>query len=327
MSSRRFIDRGFWKCPELNGCSMGARLLAIYMFGEECDDFGRVRDDSYRLKHGCFPDDGLDHETVDGFVSELVGADFLARYEALDGTPLLWIRHFHDYQPMKYHAKSRLDRHPDDEFEVIDTKRVKGKTLQDSRPLAPAGNVYGNCDNLRQFAGTCRNLRKLRTPIPTPIPIPTPAQASAPEGQRAPPVAGTDKDLSASAAQPSPDDAGSALPDGRTPDAPEAESMEDNGAFDRADDPKEASRLWAYVSNEFRLWNGYAPEERLKATALARGMMSSHEDRLLVLASVFDTTRETAKTPEKRWAVFGKKLKGRGGGSKAAVKWAKGRVG
>lgn len=101
----------------------------------------------------------------------------------------------------------------------------------------------------------------------------------------------------------------------------------DNESFDQADDPKTAIKVWATAKNEFDVWNGYDPAERLKATAEARGKMLTHDGRVRVLAAIFDAITATKIEPEKRWAAFRKKLKGRGGGSPDGRRWAKGITG
>lgn len=414
MASRRFVDRGFWKCRELNGCSVHARLLAIYLFSDEADDFGRIKDDPYRMQHGCFSDTKLAEGEVKDFVDELVDAGFIKRYFARGGRPLLWLPTFQQYQPRKYWATSYLDRHPDDDFEVVDTKMVDGRKLKQNRPLAPMGHVKGNCAFSPQSATTCANSPQVASPIPTPIPIPmseprrktsrrvgngvplndgtgTTDNIKPPEGVAAEdwrrllrltsewPVAGKDGGLvklETILRANGPKDAerwvrkadkgwrGGALskvgkpglpwavlgkgyepPDGGVADATPRKSgpvealggilkstltkKQDtaDGTFERADNPEEASRIWRVVENVFDTWNGYDPAERPKATAEARGTMSTHDGRVKVLAAIFDAVTVTKDEPEKRWAAFRKKLKRRGGGSPEGRRWAKGITG
>lgn len=178
MASRRFVDRGFWTCRELNRCSVHARLLAVYLFSSEADDFGRIKDDPYRMQHGCFPDEKLAQGEVEDFVDELVEAGFVKRYFARDDRPLLWLPTFQQYQPRKYWATSYLDRHPDDDFVVVDAKTVKGKKIKESRPLSPMGHVSGTCAVSPQSATTCDKSPQVASPIPIPIPIPMSARDS-----------------------------------------------------------------------------------------------------------------------------------------------------
>lgn len=154
---------------------------------------------------------------------------------------------------------------------------------------------------------------------------PDTARTSAPKGQRAPSDAATDKTLQPSAAKSSADDAEAAAPYGRGSDAPTANSMEENGdgAFDRADDPQEAARIWGMIEKELQQWNGHDPGEQKAARALARGLMRTHEEHVDVLMAVWDTVYSTKTTVEDRWQTFGKLLKDRGGGSLDARAWAK----
>lgn len=163
MPSRRFVDRGFWKCRELNGHSAHARLLAIYLFSEEADDYGRCKDDPYRFRHGAFPDDRLTDEDVLGLVEELVDAGFLARYESRAGRPLLWIRRFIEYQPMRYRAASHLDRHPDDQQEIV------GRDGKATGVLAPVGCTPAQHGTARECAEQSGAVRECSAPIPRPI--------------------------------------------------------------------------------------------------------------------------------------------------------------
>ncbi len=328
MASRRFVDRGFWKCRELNQAGSRTRLLFIYLFGEECDDFGRVKDDPYLMRRGCFSDEDVSEADVKTMLDTLVDAGLLVRYLARDETPLLWLPTFHDYQPMGYWAVSRLDRHPDDEFEAFDWLGPRNKRVKTPRPLSPMGHEYGcahspakSCVNSHGLPQSDENLD------PNTYTHTNAVRPGAPEGQRAEAV--TTTDLSASAAKSDSGDAEAALPTGGGTDAPTMDSIhdEDNGTFERADDPETASRIWTIAKNEFDVWNGYDPAERLKATAEACGKMLTHEGRVRVLAAIFDAVTATKIEPEKRWSAFRKKLKGRGGGTVAGRKWAKGITG
>jgi len=292
---------------------MGAAFffMGLVTHDELTDDYGRGREDYHRMHRLLFagrPE--ITQEIVRGWFDELAaaldgrGVGLVRRYIDTEGLDLFELPSFVRRQPMKYRRKSILD-----EYVVPETPQT-----------APS------CDKLPQLAETCGNLRNIGDGIDVPIDTPT-VPPGAPEGQRAEADTATDNDLKPFGARSRPDAAETAAPIGRGSDAPEENSMDGDGSFERADDPAEASRLWKYVENEFRLWNGYAPEEKRKATAIARGMMDAHEGRVKVLASVFDTARDTDNSPEKRWATFGKKLKGRGGGSKDAKRWAKGITG
>ena len=161
MSSRRFVDRGFWKCRDLNKADARTRLLFIYLFGEECDDFGRVKDDPYLMRRGCFSDDDVTEDEVKAMLDALASTGFVKRYLARDETPLLWLPTFHDYQPMGYWAISRLDRHPDDEFEAFDWLGANNKKIKTPRPLSPVGHEYGILHNSTEVDVTSGELRKV----------------------------------------------------------------------------------------------------------------------------------------------------------------------
>lgn len=184
MASRRFIDRGFWKCRELNQANTETRLLFVYLFGEEVDDFGRVKDDPYLMRRGCFSDDDVSEAEVRAMLDALIDAGLVKRYLARDETPLLWLPTFHDYQPMGYWAISRLDRHPDDEFEAFDWIGPRGKKIKTPRPLSPIGHEYGILHNPTESGISCRNPTEVDTPIPIPIPIPKPVPTSSPSRRR-----------------------------------------------------------------------------------------------------------------------------------------------
>lgn len=327
MASRRFIDRLFWKCRELNQAPARTRLLFIYLFGEEADDFGRAKDDPYLMKRGCFSDDDVAEADVAAMLDELVKVGLVSRYLARDESPLLWLPTFHDYQPMGYWLKSRLDRHPDDDFEAFDWIGARNKRVKTARPLCPVGHVYANCHNPTESDTIQQNLAKVDTPIPIPIPIPTPVPAGAPKGQRAEPDTATD--LEAFAAEPLPGNAEAALPFGGGTDAPTTDSKRDNdhGAFDEADDPAEASRIWGIVETQLHTWNGHDPGEQRKARAKARGMMRSHEGQVDVLSAMYDSIYATKTKVDERWYTFGQLLKNRRSGSPEARKWAKGITG
>lgn len=332
MASRRFIDRGYWRCRELNKAGARTRLLFIYLFGEEADDFGRVKDDPYLMKRGCFSDEDVTEEDVAAMIETLVDAGLLIRYLARDETPLLWLPTFQDYQPMGYWAKSRLDRHPSDDFEAFDWIGPRNTRVKTPRPLSPMGHEYACAHSPTKSCEVLRNPMESGVNLdPYTYTHTNAVRAGAPVGQRAEPVTTTDKseDSEASAAKPDSVAAGTAAPDGRGPDAPTIDSddheegHEDNGAFERADDPAAASKVWTMANQEFNVWNGYDPGERLKATAIARGKMLTHEGRVKVLVALFDAVAATKVAPEKRWATFRRRLKGRGGGSAEANRWAK----
>ena len=292
MPSRRFVDRGFWRCQELNKLGSDARLLAIYLFSDEADDFGRLREDSYHLRHCCFPDSAHTDDGVVRMISALVGAGFLARYFSRAGKPLLWIRRFQDYQPMRYWAISRLDRHPDDEFEAFDTK----KGIREARPLAPMGRLEETCANVAESGAGCANPRQPDAPIP--IPIPAPAPDAAPSRARGGPGA----------------------------EEATTTTKDTNGAFDGADDVKAASVVWNAFSCECRAFNGHDEPSRLASTAIARGMMGTHEGRVTALAAVWVTIKDTQKKPKEAWATLRERLRNKGGGKRvwqAGRKWAK----
>jgi hypothetical protein len=294
MASRRFVDRGFWKCRELNGLPATTRLLAIYLFSDEADDFGRAKADPYRLRSGCFPDDEITDAEIETMVDALADAGFVKRYFARDGRPLLWLPTFHDYQPMRYWAISRLDRHPDDDFEAVDTKMVKGKKSRISRPIAPLGHIEATCHNSPKVAESCENSPQSASPIPIPIPIPTPVPVGAPEGQRA--VPDTANGLSASAAEPLDVDAGTAHPEGRGPDAPATNGADsDNGsdghdsdhdALSGADDPKAASGALTLFERLTSAYNGSDSKlPQIKSTARAKSLVLTYEGRVGLLAT------------------------------------------
>lgn len=94
MASRRFIDRGFWRCPELNECSAEARLLGIYLLTTDRED-GCVPNDPPRFNEDCFKSEGLQVEWVEDFVDELVCAGLLGR-ELRRNLPMLRILKFAD---------------------------------------------------------------------------------------------------------------------------------------------------------------------------------------------------------------------------------------
>jgi hypothetical protein len=264
MPSRRFIDRGFWKSRELNANGARARLLAVYLFSEEADDFGRVKDDPYRLRHGGFPDDDVSDAEIVGMVDVLEKGGFVARYFARDGRPLLWIRRFHDYQPMKYHAVSRLDRHPEDTFEVIDKK----KGVETPRPLAPVGYVAEDSGKFPQVAETSGKFpQSAETPHPnTNTHTNTqPAPDAAPSRARGGPVAA------------------------ETTSSEKSADDKANGGFEGADDPAEAASAMAIFKGKTSLWNGAGTGERRRATAQARGMVGTYEGRVSLLAAVAES--------------------------------------
>ncbi|MDK1020061.1 MAG: hypothetical protein QGD90_00295 [Candidatus Hydrogenedentes bacterium] len=100
-------------------------------------------------------------------------------------------------------------------------------------------------------------------------------------------------------------------------------NITDNESFDQADNPTEAARVWREVTAAFRLWNGQEPAETLEATAEARGKMLTYDGQVKVLVAIFDAVSATKAKPDRRWAAFRKKLKGRGGGSADGRRWAK----
>jgi len=305
MSRQRFIYPEIWRSEQFLALSMQARLLFIGIFST-ADDYGRHKASALSLKAEVFPADACTPEQITAWRTEIAERGMIRLYVDDDGSEILDIPSWAKFQKPRHVSESRMPEYPgagELRTATANPRQTAGETP--STPGAPpADDGCGVEKSGVVFART-----------------------SAPEGQRAPSDATTDNDLKPFGARSRPDAAEAAAPNGRGSDAPEQDSMDDNGAFERADDPAEASRLWKYVENEFRLWNGYAPEERLKATAIARGMMDAHEGRVKVLASVFDTARDTDNSPEKRWTTFGKKLKGRGGGSKDAKRWAKGITG
>ena len=267
-------------------------MLAIFMFSDEADDYGRLRADLYRLKHCCFPDGQETEEDVAGMIVDLARAGFLAPYVSTDHKPLLWIRRFHDYQPMRYWALSRLDRHPDDEFAGFDTK----KGVKTERPLSPAGYIEGNCANLPKLAETCGNSRELDAPIPIPIPIPTPASPAAPFGARGEVIAVT---------------AGTE----------EANDANDENAGRKAVEATDKVRR--AVTLELNTWNKHDGRTQAKAEAEVEALLETHEGQVLVLASIFDTAKGTKPAATTRWRTLRRRMKGPGGGSPEGRQWAK----
>ncbi len=174
MASRRFIDQGFWTCRELNQCSARARLLAIYIFSNETDDYGRAKDDVYRFRHGCFPDEQITDADVTALVDSLEATGFLARYESRDGRPLLWIRNFISYQPMGYRAKPRLDQHPDDPHPIY------AKNDKPTDKFMPVGRIRESSEKFREVPEKSENVLEVPSPTPIPIPIPIPSVKSPP---------------------------------------------------------------------------------------------------------------------------------------------------
>lgn len=293
MPSRRFVDRGFWRCRELNRLSSDARLLAIFMFSDEADDFGRLREDNYHLRHCCFPDGAQTEDDVARMVDELVAAEFLAPYFSRAGKSLLWIRRFQDYQPMKYWAASRLDRHPEDEFVVCDTKKDPNtkKHVKVPRTLSPVGHTEAVCDNSAQSGADCAELPQVRTPIPIPIPIPAPL--GAPFGQRAETV------------------------------AVEATNDTTNVASESEYEARAIDKVLTVARREFSVWNGHDPRNRAKATEEATELAQAYDGQVVMLAAIFDAARLTKSKPEKTWRVFRKRLKDPCGGSPDGRGWAK----
>lgn len=287
MASRRFVDRGFWKCRELNKADARTRLLFVYLFGEEADDFGRIKDDPYLMRRGCFSDDDVSESEVAAMLDALVDAGLVKRYLARDESPLLWLPTFHDYQPMGYWALSRLDRHPEDDFEAFDWIGPRGKKVKTNRELSPAGHEYRILHNPTQSDEGCRNPTKVDVPIP--IPIPMPARAGAPVGRRAEPDAGTS--LEASAANSRSGDADAAAPYGRGTDAPTSGNGTDSGhdAFEQADSPADAGKAYRLWKSQTGAWNGSdGLLPRRQSEGRARDLVMSYEGRVGLIATTID---------------------------------------
>jgi hypothetical protein len=283
MASTRFVDRGFWKCRELNGLNARTRLLAIYLFSDEADDYGRLKDDVYRFRLGCFPDSDVTDEDVAKMINDLEEIGFLAPYESQDGRPLLWIRNFITYQPMGYRAKPRLERHPDDPHPVY----AKHDKPTDKHPTC--GNLRARSAKVRKVPGNSGKFSEIPSPTPIPIPIPMPARAGAPEGQRAEPDAAND--VEAFAAELEPGDAEAAPRKGRGTDAPTAN---DHDAFDGADDSQAASKAWTEFDRLTNSLNGKGErreKERLRTRALVRGLVQrDHDGRVRAIALAIQAT-------------------------------------
>jgi len=143
-----------------------------------------------------------------------------------------------------------------------------------------------------------------------------------PEGTRVPEVIG--KRLEGSAAPRRRASSGGVGEAGNDHDVtPQAK---EDGPFDGADDEKAASVVWNAFSCECRAFNGHDEPSRLASTAIARGMMGTHEGRVTALAAVWVTIKDTQKKPKEAWATLRERLRNKGGGKRvwqAGRKWAK----
>ena len=307
MSRQRFIYPEIWRSEQFLSLSIEARLLFIGIFSTS-DDYGRHKASALSLKAEVFPADACTSEQITAWRSEIAERGMIRLYVDDGGSEILDIPSWAKFQKPRHVSDSRMPEYPgagELTTAPADPRRTPGE------PLADDGEARADDGSGVVWCGEEKSGVDVRP--------------GAPEGQRAEAV--TTTDLSASAAKSDSGDAEAALPTGGGTDAPTMDGTHDNGAFEKADDPETASRIWTIAKNEFDVWNGYDPAERLKATAEACGKMLTHDGRVRVLAAIFDAITATKVEPEKRWAAFRKKLKGRGGGSPDGRRWAKGITG